>query len=56
MSVAWYSGCQLAEKALETRTIFKKTLLVHDTGIRLCGVRTGEREREAGAAIKPQRC
>lgn len=45
MSVAWYSGCQLAEKALETRIIFKKTLLVHDTGIRLCGVRTGERER-----------
>lgn len=57
MSAEWHRGCQLAERASEARTVFKETLLAHDTAIRLCGARAGEREREreAGAAAVIQR-
>lgn len=34
MSAAWHRGCQLAEKTSEARTVFKETLLAHDTAIR----------------------
>lgn len=44
---------QLAEKASEARTVFKGTLIVHDTAIRLCGIMT--READAGAAVVFQR-
>lgn len=41
MSAEWHRGCQLAEIASEARTVFKETLLAHDTAISQRGCRRG---------------